>query len=437
MRPYSLFSILWTIACGFALSFAPSFLRPSSCFGDPGPDSSGAAYMGVGSCSSSNCHGNAAPRKGSNILHNEYVTWTKHDAHAKAWTALTSADGKKIAKNLKMRAPETEPQCLTCHAVLVPTGVRTDERFTIQDGVSCEACHGAAEKYLKPHAESGASHKNNLEYGLRDLAAPEKRVQLCLGCHYGTKDRFVDHELIGAGHPRLTFELDTFTQIMPTHWVIDDDYRERKGAYSSAQFWIVGQLVRAREMMFNLSSARSKSGALPELTNFYCYSCHHSLSEEQWKKREYGGTPGRLLLNISSAQIAQLALSVLDPRAGESLEAGLQDVHKAYRMGDLAPAQEIMSQLDAAVKKISEKPIEVATLRELRGRLVKFGSETPYLQYEVAEQIAMGLSSLMASLGAEGKSQKAQIDRLYIALKNPREFKSEDFTAACKKIRIS
>jgi len=36
------------------------------------------------------------------------------------------------------------------------------------------------------------------------------RTGKCLECHLGTKSKFVDHEMIAAGHPDLYFELDSF-----------------------------------------------------------------------------------------------------------------------------------------------------------------------------------------------------------------------------------
>src|SRR5438445_13815062 len=44
------------------------------------------------------------------------------------------------------------------------------------------------------------------------------RTVKCLECHHGTKDKFVDHEMIAAGHPDLYFELDSFSAVMPRHW---------------------------------------------------------------------------------------------------------------------------------------------------------------------------------------------------------------------------
>ncbi len=49
----------------------------------------------------------------------------------------------------------------------------------------------------------------------RDLV---KRTEKCLSCHLGSEEKFVDHEMIAAGHPDLFFELDSFSAVMPRHW---------------------------------------------------------------------------------------------------------------------------------------------------------------------------------------------------------------------------
>jgi len=39
---------------------------------------------------------------------------------------------------------------------------------------------------------------------------PMERARLCLSCHLGTERKFATHEIMGAGHPRLAFELELY-----------------------------------------------------------------------------------------------------------------------------------------------------------------------------------------------------------------------------------
>ena len=91
-------------------------------------------------------------------------------------------------------------------------------KYQREDGVSCEACHGAAKIWLENHV--GREYKDLLKEGMYDTVDLVKRAEKCVSCHVGDEGerRNVDHELIAAGHPDLVFELDTFTSILPPHW---------------------------------------------------------------------------------------------------------------------------------------------------------------------------------------------------------------------------
>src|SRR5690606_27638381 len=109
---------------------------------------------------------------------------------------------------------------LGCHATFVPAEKR-GKRFALSDGVGCESCHGPASRWLGQHVTGEASRAENIAVGMYPTEEPAARAELCLTCHLGTADRFASHRLMGAGHPRLSFELDTFTRIQPAHFRID------------------------------------------------------------------------------------------------------------------------------------------------------------------------------------------------------------------------
>jgi hypothetical protein len=64
-------------------------------------------------------------------------------------------------------------------------------------------------------------------------------------------------------------------------------------------------------------------------------------------------------------------------------------------------------------------------------RVTVYGAATRGLQYEVAEQIAMAMSSIVSARSADGKLFKSEIDGVYSALATPDEFNADEFTAAC------
>jgi len=218
------------------------------------PQAGADKHLGVATCAASQCHGSAVPRDGSNVMQNEYVTWTQNDPHANAYRTLTSDESKAIAARLGLRSASTAKICLDCHADNVPLEKR-GERFQISDGVGCEACHGGSGNWLSTHYNVPAvTHQNNIDAGLYPADSAESSGELCLSCHLGTRDKFATHRIMAAGHPRLSFELDTFTELWRTagrqpHYRVDVDYRERKSAPSHSYTWAVGVLAEARQRL--------------------------------------------------------------------------------------------------------------------------------------------------------------------------------------------
>ena len=186
---------------------------------DPQAQNSDSKHLGVKSCSGDNCHGAVKPAEHSAVMQNEYLIWSQEtdkdrvDKHHRAYAVLGDERGIRIARNLGLPDAVTAEICLNCHADNVPE-TRRGPRFEISDGVGCETCHGAAEKWLGVHL-SGAGHKANLDAGLYPTENPVARAEKCLSCHFGDpsdESRFVTHRLMGAGHPRLSSRSRTSTR---------------------------------------------------------------------------------------------------------------------------------------------------------------------------------------------------------------------------------
>lgn len=392
-----------------------------------------AKYMGTGSCSSSNCHGSVHPVKGLNILGNEYYTWSKHDKHSQAYTNLQKSDAKRMTSLMGLGEPTKEPLCLKCHSTYVPDTVMRGEKFDLEDGVSCESCHGAAERWLESHAILGATHQQNLDKGLADTVSLSKRATLCVSCHFGDSDKAVTHDLYGAGHPRLTFELDTYGTLQPKHWLVDQDYTARKASYVPLAAWLTGQTRLAQGVLARLSSPeQSKNGLFPELSLFDCYSCHHNLSEEQWKHRTYGGSPGRLHLNIAPLLMLQASLAGIDPKISDEMEPLVTALHKDYQQTgateEIAQLRTLTSGRISAIS--SELHVTPDLCQSVLRSLATFGSKIESPKFEVAEQIAMGLQATLASSPQLAKKHGATLQKIFATLTNSKAFDPARFTKA-------
>jgi hypothetical protein len=289
-------------------------------------------HVGVASCSGNNCHGAIEKSKTSSVPQNEYRIWMDRDKHRLAYKALQDPRGIRIARNLGLSDAVSAAVCLKCHSDYVPPD-RRGPQFQLSDGVGCEACHGGAQRWLGVHI-SGANHAENVAHGLYPTDRPFARAVKCLSCHFGDPadpDQFVTHRIMGAGHPRMGFELDTYTATEPAHFVVDRGYIERKGPVSDAKVWVVGQatnLVKRMDALIDPHNA--PKGLQPELVMFDCTACHHSETKIRWRpRRSTGLPPGAIKLNDANAVMLRVIAGRVAPAAAKTLAQQTLALHRA------------------------------------------------------------------------------------------------------------
>src|SRR5262245_288048 len=128
----------------------------------------------------------------------------------------------------------------------------------------------------------------------------ETRIAACTGCHVGApRDdinglplRDVNHDLIAAGHPRLSFEYNIFLSNLPPHW--------RAGAAANdVRSWAVGQVTSLQQALKLLAyrADPQNHAPWPEFAEYSCFSCHHDLAEPSWRQKQASSKrrPGSLL----------------------------------------------------------------------------------------------------------------------------------------------
>ncbi len=396
-----------------ALGLLCAVTTVSAASGDPLPIVDGRKHLGVKSCAASACHGKTSGGNAT-VRQDEYPTWLRHDAHARAFEVLHSAESKRIARNLGLKRPaHRSDECLDCHSDNVPKAFRGPE-FSLEDGVGCEACHGGSADWLGSHYGE-ATHSENRKAGLYPTDDPKARAELCASCHVGDARRFVDHRIMGAGHPRMSFELDTFSQVQPAHFDVDADYRERgKTAAPAAQVWAVGQAVMARSLFDALlDPKRGRHGAWPEFVLFDCHSCHHPMSDKRYRPNALG--PGLVRLNDSSVRMLGHAVTALDTEAGRSLELRMATLVQAMSSGNGAAENEARVLLSFTKKWIDKlgawKP-DAESLRRIAQGVARDGARGAYRDYADAEQATMAIQALSETLLDLGAFDRDQVARL-------------------------
>jgi hypothetical protein len=215
-------------------------------------------YATMARCNTKDCHGADAP-KGSPAL-NEYGIWKSVDPHSKTFTTLYKAPSKAIGTAMTIAKVHESPKCLSCHTKVVePSKVVEGQKWSVQNGVSCEVCHGPGEKWVDPHAtpkEKNWHHEQSVATGMIDLRDVATWARTCASCHLQ-----IDHDLVTAGHPRLHFELVDYNARTGAHWKTEK--HPSMAAGFDAKAWTVGQAVSLAEALRNLAKS-TKAGAPAE-----------------------------------------------------------------------------------------------------------------------------------------------------------------------------
>lgn len=377
-----------------------------------------AQHLGVASCAGGTCHGANVEFQDSNVWQNEFVVWDEEDAHSQAYAVLLNDQSQRIARNLGLKSAHTAEICLDCHADNIQPA-RRGPNFKLEDGVGCEACHGGAENYRDSHYEQGATHEQNLERGLYPTEDPMARAHLCLSCHFGNDDKFVTHRIMGAGHPRMSFELDTFTADQPAHFEIDADYEERKPVWEGVQIWAIGQAIAARYYA-NALVEGGHTGLFPELTLFDCHSCHHSMDDKRWQPRTSAGLgPGVVRFNDSNLLMTYQLARAAAPDLAPKVRAATRALHASTKKGQSAvqqSAKQVVALMDQLQTRLAGHAFSEKDMYSVVDGLLQDGLKGEYRDYGAAEQAVMAIGSVMYTLDRAAAFSEERGDRLFKAL---------------------
>jgi len=414
-------------------------------------------YHGAGSCAASACHGSVQSPGKTRVLQTEFSTWVGLDKHANAYTVLTNDVSVRMGKILQTKCadgkpcpPSESPKCLACHSLYVPADLHA-QPFGLEDGVSCESCHGPSSGWLETHIHEGSHHDSVTNRGMNDLRDLRERATICLTCHVGTFEngkpvKYVDHEMIAAGHPDLMFELTYFSYRMPQHWKLHAD--EGEGPWFNVKAWGVGQAVQLRDSLYRLAArAGNPDYAWPEYAELDCYACHHSLTQaaDSWrlKTTEYysGRRPGNPPYNESRVIVFKELVEELHPDTAKQLNKELWDV--ANQMNKLNgnrkeiadTATRAAQVADQLAKELRDQSYDAALTMRLMRRIAANYPAIANAGYGAAAQAAMTLDDLSqayAQNGGQGMNSglSASIDSLNKLFKeqNPSAYSAPQFS---------
>jgi hypothetical protein len=421
-------------------------------------ESESTKYIGPGSCAATSCHGSVKPVADSRILQNEYSTWIIKDKHSKAYQALTGDIGERMARILKLGSKaEDAPKCLACHALYTTVGQR-GRAFEIADGVSCENCHGPSSAWLGPHTERQWTHEKSVSLGMVDTRNVIHRTEKCLECHLGSQNKFVDHEMIAAGHPDLFFELDSFSAVEPRHWKTPRESAPGRpvedGAWVGVRDWSTGQAVQLRASLERLSwrargERTDKKDLWPEYAELSCFACHHALvpAKDSWRQaHEYPGRrPGDPAWNESRYVVFRLLAKQVDSAAAQELDKHLTTLASTLSTlnSDRAAVASEASAAAPIAQRMAERLAAMPYDRELALHMLQQitgDAENISLADErAAEQATMAIDSLYIAYSKEANPKNAEevrsaINGLFQQMENPSSYNADQFAVALRRI---
>lgn len=409
-------------------------------------------FEGVATCAGSTCHGRAEGN-GAVVRQDEIATWQEPSsasgAHSRAYAILRSRRSQQIAQRLGLGSAITAPSCLGCHSTNVPAAQK-GPRFQVTDGVGCESCHGAAERWLPLHYALPATHGSNVAAGLIPLERPQVRAQVCLDCHYGSakSGQFVTHSMMAAGHPRISFELDLFSALQQHH-DFDADYAARKGRLDSVQLWAVGQAeaVRRATSLFARSDL-SMRGQFPEFYFYDCHSCHRPITDGPQRKLTFETNPGRPIpfanppFNDENIIMLSAVARSLAPGQADGFLAASRDFHKAMGQSR-AKAQQAAVVLGGRASALSDalaaRSYSAGGAFSVIANIADNATSRRFTDYAGSVQAVMAVDTLLNALVREGRITvaaaagiRANINRAYDAVENPNRFRPAAFRSALK-----
>jgi hypothetical protein len=404
----------------------------------------GTHYVGVATCAGSTCHGRSEAN-GAIVRQDELRLWqdpsSPAGAHSRAWQVLAEPRAKAIAARLGIGEAASAPMCLGCHATPAAGGGR------VSDGVGCESCHGAASGWLASHYAVGGTHAANVSRGMVPLDDPRARAARCLDCHFGSAadGQFVDHRIMAAGHPRLSFELDLFSTLQQHHNE-DADYIQRKGRSNGVTTWAVGQaMALERSLTLFATPGRGTEGLFPEFYFFDCHSCHRRISDDPRFEPSAEGNPGRPIpagtppYNDENMIMLAAAARVAAPGVAPRFERDSRAFHAALtkdRASAVAAAARLRESARAVAADLSGG-VSRTQLFDIVDTIAGNAVSPRFTDYAGSVQAVMAVDTLLSALVGSGEVSSTQagsirgdINLAYRAVRDPNSYSPREFRSS-------
>jgi hypothetical protein len=212
------------------------------------------------------------------------VLWT---ARAREMTRRLTVPSPDDVLTDEEHAQQLSRSCIGCHATdsRSASGIALNkDSFPL--GVQCESCHDSkSAAWLHTH------YDNSARKTFIDPEHCKNWASTCLRCHAGPNDattppQVVNHDLIAAGHPRLSFEFRAYVDSLPPHW------SEAKTRGARTQMWSLGKsqlAAHTQALRTHYANANPPLAVPPgDFSLIDCAACHTSFRPEKWSRAAAG-----------------------------------------------------------------------------------------------------------------------------------------------------
>ena len=349
-------------------------------------------FTGAGSCNQAKCHGHKSKPRA-----NEYTTWAKAEVHSAGYSVLFEEDSQKIGKDFGLKGkPEESKECTVCHTLSIEDKPDLKgEKYDVNEGVTCELCHGPAEQYLEPHAKPyepkgvtgdeltakrAERHDQSVKQGMWNAKDPRTRLETCVFCHYQ-----INGNMVKACHPSLKFEMGYFQKTMPVHWEETPD----KGDGFPAKMMAASQAISLRESLLSLKGAAKAK-------------LEKGLLQDGFNQAQSHGNVLRVLSGIGIADI-------------KAIEAGLNDLSKS--LGDAgalaSKAEKLAGQAESLLNKMLQAKYDAGQV----GKIVKALASDSHFTSSPSREDAIQAFMIVDGLSVDpDEPMLAALDELYFGL---------------------
>ncbi len=405
-------------------------------------------HLGVASCAGTTCHGRSQP-DGKIVRQDEIMRWQEPSsatgAHSRAFAILFQPRSRQIADRLNLGDPSKSAQCLGCHS---EDAASRGPRYQQSDGIGCETCHGGAASWIATH--DNGNHDSNVRNGMRALDRPQVRAGVCLDCHLGSaaNSQFVNHQLMVAGHPRISFELDLFSTLQQHHNEDIDYYGERRKLRTNGvRNWAVGQAMAVeRSLALYSNPALGTEGAFPEFTFFDCHSCHRRIYDTDAFTPTVPHNPGRPIpagmppYNDENLIMLSAAARTAVPALGRRFDEDVRAFHLAIsrdRGSAVASAGRLRATANDLADAFASANFGRSETFAMIDTIASDAISARLTDYEGSVQSVMAIDTLLNSLVNSGQVSagaasgiRAEINRAYGAVREPNDYKPGEFRRA-------